>query len=200
LTLDHEIIMCNVGYDANDLEDLLAADRYAVKYNVVAFETGAPLNKLAELRTYWIDRLNQPFEKRIYFTNSLGCMDCVRLLGEGTPQTSYEDVDVDNKVSLRTNTSRWVSTGARLESRETESCKKMSGWMTKDEIQWMRDLRLSQNVLLHDEEGHHIPIRITKKEFPLPKDNGDLYSYAVEYELIETQSTYAQPRTHYYTP
>ena len=198
--VDHDIMLANVGYNNNDLDDLLAADRYPVFYKVVAYETGNISNIIAEERTYIVDLKYQPFEKLVYFSNSLGCMDCLRLVGEGTPQTSYEDVDVDNQVSLRTNTSRWASTGARLESKETESNKKLTGWISKEEWQWLRDLRLSQNVLLYDSDGYHIPIRLTKKEFPLPKENDDLFAFSLEYELIEKQSTYALPHTAYYLP
>ena len=198
--LDHEMMIINAGYDANDLGDLLPAGKIPIKYTVKAYETGNASNTIAEQRTFYVDNNYQPFEKRLYFSNSLGCMDCLRLVGESTPQTNYEDVDVDTHVSLRTNTSRWASTGARLESKETESDKKLTGWIRKDDIQWLRDLRLSQLVLLYDSQGYHIPIRLTKKELPLPKDNQDLYSVTLEYELIETQTTWAPPRTAYYTP
>lgn len=190
-----QIYCIPVGYDANTLDSILTAGRFPVSYTVEVFPTGSG-TAISPVRTYMVDLSYQPYEKWLMFVNSLGCMECMRLIGEGSSKVTYEDIDASNFVSFRTNLSAVPSSEERIGSSELVSTTKNSGWITAEELDWIRDLRLSRNVFEYEYSTRYSnvflnPIRITKKEFQIQKDNVDLNATAFEYERILQGAVYS---------
>lgn len=190
-----DILAFAVGYNDNALNDLLpGAGEFPAYYTVQVLDRNAAYDDMTVLRTYYVDLNYEPYERFIRFTNSLGCLEVVRLIGEASSQATYEDVDVSTFVSQRTNLHPLPSTGERLSSEETMGISRMSGWKSRAEIEWLRDMRLSRNVQILEKSSlasYWVPITLTKKEVPQPKDNQDLYFIALEYEYTERNKTYA---------
>lgn len=197
---DDVICLC-VGYEVQNLQSTIGSVEPAF-YTVKAVESGTS-NIICEERKYIIDPFERPFERFFIFLNSLGGLDTLRTIGEASPKAVVEDIDVDNIV-------RWKGYNDAREMMQRAASSEQfiravnTGWKTKEEMDWMRDFRLSPmcyeyNKPIETDYGLFsnellVPIILTKKEVVPSKDNQDVHSMQFEYMPAYLNTTYSPHR------
>jgi len=133
--------------------------------------------QLSEKRVFLLDPYQHIDTVYLYFQNSIGGSDTVRFTGEVS-----ESLEGDKKFY----------TGFRMESNldplgilvnavtpVVDSFKVNSGWITKKEYDWMKELMYAE-LIADVTSGKFIPVKIISKKMEINR-NTDLYRLIIEY-------------------
>jgi len=134
--------------------------------------------RISEIRTYRIDFT--PYENQRYFLflNSLGGYDTFRTTGQVTDLLNYERTSV-NKVLGSDFTEMNHQTAPSFIS-EIKTFKAHTGWLSREDITWVRDFLLSKQIY-QIRYNKLIPIIITSTQAQQFVDQETLYSIEFEY-------------------
>jgi len=172
------IVRYPVGWTQLGLQAELDAEsitRPARRYEVCVMRG---TTQLSEKRVFLLDPYQHIDTVYLYFQNSIGGSDTVRFTGEVS-----ETLESDKKFY----------TGFRMENDPmdpfgilvnavnpvVESFKANTGWITKKEYDWLKELMYAE--LVGDvTSGKYIPVKITSKKMEFNR-NTDLYRLIIEY-------------------
>lgn len=146
-----------------------------IQYYEVRIKNGS--SYLSEKRTYYVDFQRHQAERYIMFMNSLGGMDTVRFIGTGEFQPEYtrSGAEIYNGQYTNTHGTR------RLFKVEEKAGKKINtGFITRGEVQWLRDLFLTTYAFEYT-NGRYIPIEIVSKKFASAEESA-LNALTLEYD------------------
>jgi len=151
---------------------------------------------ISEAFTYIADDEYRPEETFLYFTNSDGGVDTIRLFG-----TKELVADYDREINERTQTITDSVLDGTIEQSSVEkqnSYKVFSGWKTRAELIYIDELLMSLKVFAQDTVynptllDNTIPVVIVSKQLVPHKTNTNLFGYLIEYqEAIKTEISQA---------
>jgi len=153
-----------------------------VKFSVCVLDVANGNAVISEYFTYTFDDEEKMDEKFIYFTNSDGGLDTMRLFGE-----MESSVDFESEVAERTWTltdEKTVGEHETLFISKTNILKAYSGWKTLEEIKYAEELFLSRKKYVYESytgQVAEIPIIITNKKLGRHKTNQNLFAFVIEY-------------------
>jgi len=145
-----------------------------LKYTVQVFQSAVIQS---EIRTYVVDYQKYIAERYLMFVNSFGAWDTVRFVGKGEFQSEYLRTLAD---SYSGDYSQLSGTKKSISQKETAGAKINTGFISRAEVHWLRDLFLSPEVRIL-ENGQLVPITLVEKKIILPIEN-DINSISVEYD------------------
>lgn len=164
----------NVGLAALDLANL-DPYRTIAYYEVWLSNSG---NRASEKRRYVVDYKSYPATRYLLFVNSLGGLDTVRFVGSGEFTADYKRETTDlyqGRYDPRYGDMRTVY------AVESAGGKINTGYISRAEVQWLRDLFLSRQVFLL--EGNRLlPITVSGKKLSLPEE-ADVNALSVDYDF-----------------
>jgi hypothetical protein len=142
---------------------------------------------ISEKRTFRIDRRDYYNERSFIFRNSFGCFDILRTTGAGQKDNAFEREFYDN-TSLRQFNRKFHERKQYLVEHQ-ESFAVSTGWLTPDELEWMHEILLSEEV--YEIVGSYLqPVIITSQKVFFKKDNEYLYSQEFEYSRVHQKGVY----------
>jgi len=172
--------MLAVGYEALGI-GLPNPSKKVVYYTIWVKKDNS---QITQKRTYYIDENIHLSETYILFSNSLGGFDTVRMFGATEFISDYKksSTEIANGIYEKSGTRKTIEI-------EEQAGKKLStGFISRKEVQWLRDLFLSKNVYIV-EEGKLVPIEITTKKLSMPEMN-DVNAINIEYDYKFTSNVY----------
>lgn len=115
---------------------------------------------------YLLDYRAYPAIRYLYFVNSLGGLDCVRLVGQGEFTADYKRESATRFTGKYDNRYGFIPS---IHARETGGYKLNTGYISRAEVHWLRDLFLSRQVFLLEQE-RLLPVSIVSKKLSLPEE------------------------------
>jgi hypothetical protein len=181
------LLVIPVGWGQTGLNTLLASGEQPAWYEVWVKSGGSPIS---EVRRYYVDQFPRYNERFFHFENSLGGFDTARFIGDAEIKSDVTDEDAKRLIPFSNN---GQGNNVRFNSIETHSMKVNTGHLLNDkaELEWLRDLRLS-NYVWEDRDGMFVPVRSISKSLSLGKD--DDFLKATQFEFASNFST------RFYTP
>lgn len=143
--------------------------------------------KITEVRTYTVDNAWHENTRRFLFRNSLGGWDSLRLTGDQQLSNEYTRETV-RKTRAQSFTELEFEDAINAVE-ESRPAKVNTGWISKAEAGWLRDLFLSDKVYILD-KTRVIPILITSTSFTESVDRDDLQSIEFEYRRSYPETAY----------
>lgn len=149
-------------------------------------------NDISESRTFIVDTTEYPNFRQFLFKNSLGGYDSLRITGIGEFEQAEERAFITESYPKEFS----VAWKQRKQVSLTGSIKMKvnSGWKTKEEIDWMQDFMLSDEVyeIIDDKI---FPVVITSTSGPKHTDEQTpAYFMEFEYERSHQDNTWAKPQ------
>lgn len=174
-----------VGYNQLNLNSLLAGR--TVHYYEVYIDDGT--KRVSEKRLYYVDH-NKPLAERfVIFQNSLGGFDTARFIGLGEFAADYNRSYANKYNGQFTND---LGTRVSYNNYEQAGRKINSGFISRKEMQWLRDLMLSREVFVWENEAC-VPVEIVSKKFAYPEENST-NALTVEYDYRFTNTVFTPVR------
>lgn len=146
------------------------------KYEVW-LEDGAS-SVISEVYTYVLDHVRKPDSKYFIFANAYKMPEGMRFTGKSSRHTEYSflkshrefsnDYGVDDPSMIKSN------------SREVEFREISSGWVTLEEINWMREILLS-NEVFEIVNGEIVPVIIETEKLVINEDDSNLRELTIVY-------------------
>lgn len=157
--------------------DLASIDpnRTIAYYEVWLSNTG---NRVSQIRRYYLDTRSYPATRYVYFVNSLGGLDCVRFVGSGEFTADYKRETADRYVGQYDNRYGFIKT---LSSQESTGYKINTGYISRAEVHWLRDLFISRQAFILDND-RLLPISVSGKKLSLPEES-DVNSLSIEFSF-----------------
>ncbi len=144
---------------------------------------------LSERRTFINDTRVFDNEKVFFYRNSFSAYDTFRFLGKSETNLEYERT-VGSTIREEKE-SFFNAPDRQFSSKETESCKANSGWISLTEKQCLRELLLSTEAYEQiGKEMFRIVVK-TAKVTPFLKDGEYLYNLEIEYERAYQNSFFS---------
>jgi hypothetical protein len=180
------VVEFKVGYDHLDLVN---AQYGKVVRSWEVFLMDSNDDYLSERRIFINDTRVFENEKVFFYRNSFSAYDTFRFTGKSELNLEYErsvgSVKREEKYSFFNAPARQFS------SKETESCKANSGWITQEEKNCLRELLLSTEAYQQiGKELFQIVVR-SAKITPFLKDGEYLYNLEIEYERAYENSFFS---------
>jgi hypothetical protein len=147
---------------------------------------------ISEIRTFILDAIYYENLRYFLFLNSLGGYDTLRTTGDGTDDLDYERTSISKVLGPDfTEMDHQVATGFVS---EVKTYKANTGWMTRDQIAWLRDFLLSKQVY-QIVRRKLVPVVITTTQAQQRVDREDLYSIEFEYRRAFSSEYYSREIT-----
>ncbi len=144
---------------------------------------------LSERRIFINDSRVFDNEKVFFYRNSFSAYDTFRFLGKSETNLEYERVA--GSTIREEKESFFNAPDRQFSSKETESCKANSGWISLTEKQCLRELLLSTEAYEQiGKEMFRIVVK-TAKVTPFLKDGEYLYNLEIEYERAYQNSFFS---------
>jgi len=181
-----KIAVIPTGYEANDLGSVLPPGVTPVRYEVIVRQGFVDAN----MDTYLLDKAHAYYKldhrkfyntHELFYYNSNGGFNTVTLLGK----VDYE-ADYEKQNARRIDSSDYFTNGSPaaksliLKPEETQKSKGATGFMTREEVENLRDLFLSQQCF-ELKNGKLLPIIINNNNVKLYSNNSSLYSFQLEW-------------------
>lgn len=152
----------------------------AVTYRAFVATSTATTTPISEVFTYVIDEAYSPDEKILMFTNSDGGVDTVRLKGKVSKSAEYDKDEYFRDFDLYGDAHEGEA--EVTEATELEIYTASTGFITKDDKEWLRDLFLAKEVVEYDLiNGTYIPVKINNRKVKIRETQQNLYEYLIEY-------------------
>jgi len=183
---DYEIWCWATGFNALALGDL-EPTKTPLKYRLAFIDQAT--NNQANTVMYYIDQKSELEDKTFLFVNSLGGVDTVRCTGIAT-----DGFKIERNIAERVLGYDFVATqGALFQSyaRKQTINQQSTGWKTKEEIDWLEELFISEYVVL-DDGTQWIPLIINKNTVQKYKSKDNLFALVFEYVYAWTDEVYSQ--------
>lgn len=148
-------------------------------------------NRLSEVRSFFVDRNLEKFERGVLFVNSLGGWDTLRTTGRGAASLkvaqglAQRDRSADSLAEFRDTLIVKVE-GEREITFST-------GYLRKDGamlLSWLDELLLSDEVYLITPKGHR-PVQLMTSSLVDMEDDPDLVARTLTFRLLETVENYS---------
>lgn len=141
--------------------------------------TDQSANIISEVFKYYMDHVKKPDARYFIFSNAYKMYEGIRFTGKSAEEAKVEsiisdrDLEKDYSVSARTLIKDQVREGREITT--------SSGWLSKDEMAWYRELLLSKEVY-EIINGVLIPVNITSNQVLLNDDQSNLRSMQILYQ------------------
>jgi hypothetical protein len=179
-TLD-TIIEINSGFYNSGISE--TAENPVIYYDISLMNSSDVT--ISETRRYYIDRSYFPYTKKFYFRNSFGTFDCLRSVGLSEKNTEFDfavnQYDLRKKQNVTSDTIQTTNSGIINNFNKN----------TKQYIEYLNELFLSEEVYFVDEKNNSIPILIISKSLNTAKDNQFIKSIEFEYYIDDNDSHYS---------
>jgi hypothetical protein len=165
------------GYDQDNI------DNYRV------WLTDQADNRISEIRTFRMDYVYHENVREFLFKNSPGGYDTLRTTGDSEDILDFERVPISKILGDSYTELDHQVTDIRVT--ETKSYKGNTGWLTREQLEWVRDFLLSTQVY-QIITGKLVPIKIVSAQIAPRKDREDLFAVEFEYVRSFTSEFYSQ--------
>lgn len=145
--------------------------------------------RISEVRTFILDYGPYEYKRYLFFENSLGGWDTVRATGIQEDGIELSRTEVSRVLGSQFTPAQHHQVTAQV--LETKTYKLNSGWKTKEEISWLRDLLLSKKVY-QIVGGLLVPIVLTTTKVLQRVDQQDLYSLSIEFSRAYRNAFYTK--------
>lgn len=189
--INHMYEIC-CGYKILGLDidcSLLSAGSQVLSYDVFLKDQSGTI--ISEIRHFEIDTRAYLNPRTFIFKNSFGVWETFTATGDQVKEAQYESVMVDRYRNWNFNKS--TPDSKKHSVAETQKMIVNSGWLTKDECDWMRELQLSKEVY-EIINGLLYPAIITGSKIGIHKDNEYLYNVEIEYSHAFVDEHYSNPK------
>lgn len=140
-------------------------------------------NVQSQARSYILDTKTHRHERIFLFRNSFGGFDTLRAIGRKVHYNEYE------RMILEKNDEEF-SVKEVYQALESQLFTINTGWITRDQKNWLRELFLSQEVY-EIINGYKFPIIITNDKIDLFDDDTYLYDLKIEYKYSFKDPNYS---------
>lgn len=140
---------------------------------------------ISEAMNFIVDQTYYEFEMHCLFQNSLSGRDTVRFVGKAEFNGDYIR-SITEKFEGEYDNS--IGKNVIYDSSEIAGFKLCTGFITRTEVDWLRELFLSRSIHLYY-KGNVIPSQIVSKKFSNPLLS-DLNSLVVEFDQLTENSQY----------
>lgn len=138
---------------------------------------------ISEKRTFIIDYQTYVANRLLYFRNSRGGVDKVRLLGTGEFMGEYSGSTIDtNQVMAGFTDANRVRRRRTINRKEQAGMKLNTGYMSRWDAKLLRDLMVSDYVWEYDGERYRA-VEMTGKKLALPQES-DVNVAVLEYQYL----------------
>jgi len=176
-----------VGCSLNVLQ-LPGYDADTIDYYKVWIEDGSS-NRISEIRTFRIDYSYHEDIRQFLFVNSLGGYDTLRTTGDVEDFLELERTTVQ-KILGPDFTERHHAIAQNI-VREAQTYSANTGWLTREQVSWIRDFFLSKQVYQLI-AGKLVPVLITSTQGKLRRDREDIFSIDFEYRRAFANEYYTK--------
>lgn len=158
----------------------------ALSYDVYC--TDQANNLISEVRTFELDDRTYLHKKTFIFRNSFGLMETFTATGESIKEAEYDSLIVNRHRG-------WSISSKYPDSKKSSVAETLkftvnSGWITREENDWLRELLLSKEV--YEVSGDILyPVVITGTKIGIHKDGEYLYNADIEYVRAFTDDHYS---------
>lgn len=178
------------GYSRLGLDtdaSLLASGSVVKSYDVFLKDDAG--NIISEIRNFVLDSNHYENYRQFIFRNSFGIFETIRCTAVQSREAGYE-----NNIIEHTRTFSFTERGGdNKKDKSFEVAKYVinTGWITKNELDWTRELFLSKEVY-EIKDGVLYPVVITSESHGLGKDNDTLQNALFEYIYAYTDQHYSK--------
>lgn len=145
----------------------------------------AGVNRISEIREYIVDHQTHQATRYLVFFNNLAGWDTVRFIGTGEFQADYKRSSAELAQGVYSS----YGTRKQIQSEEIAGRKLHTGYISRAEVNWLRNLFLSDEVYAV-ENGKLIPVEVTSKKFAMPEE-ADMNSLTIEYDYRFRNQVYS---------
>jgi hypothetical protein len=171
------VLEIKVGYDQLDLVNAQYG-KTVKSWEVLLMDSNDDF--LSEIRVFYNDTRVFENEKVFFYRNSFSAYDTFRFLGKSELNLEYERVI--GTTIREEKYSFFNAPSKQFSSKETESCKANSGWVSLYEKNCLRELLLSTEAYEQIGEELFQIVVTSAKVTPFLKDGEYLYNLEIEYE------------------
>jgi len=157
------------GYDQNNI------DNYRV------WLTNEADARISEVRTFRMDYAFHENVREFLFRNSPGGYDTLRTTGDVEDILDFERVPISKVLGDSYTELDHQITDIKVT--ETKSYKANTGWLNREQLEWVRDFLLSTQVY-QIIVGKLVPVKVVSAQIANRKDREDLY--AIEFEYVRS--------------
>ncbi len=186
-----DVYELSVGYGILNLGSINPA-KVIKKYDV--YLTDQDDNRISDRRTYILDYTVRTNKRYFIFQNSLGGIDSLRTTGIGVKTNEYNFSTIEE--TLEVNFTTKDRRKKQIVSDKTENYKVNTGWLTENQMEYLQEFYLSNNIY-EIFNNILIPIVITSKKVEQKKDDEYLFSLDFEYTRDLLNGYYSEDDTHY---
>ena len=142
--------------------------------------------------TFYVDYRSWYNTTQLFYTNSVGGLDDIGILGETESQAEYESTAAQ-QVTAPGGISQAVLQAQNINwSSETEKFVGSTTFISKDKVNRLRDLLLSTNVYEYKND-QLVPVIINKKNVKFYSSKDSLFSLAIEWQHAFANQFYTPP-------
>ena len=146
-------------------------------------------NRISEIRTFRMDYQYHETVREFLFKNSPGGYDTLRTTGDVEDILDFERIPISKILGDSFTELDHQVTDIRVT--ETKSYKANTGWLTREQLEWVRDFLISTQVY-QIIVGKIVPIKVISAQIAPRKDREDLYAVEFEYVRSFTSEFYSQ--------
>ncbi len=149
--------------------------------------------RISELRTFKIDRTYYENERFFLFLNSLGGYDTIRVTGDQEDALEYDRTDIDKTLPAGFKYMDHESATGFV--KETVTYKANTGWISRDQLSWLRELFLSKQVF-QIKGDKLMPVVVSSTKVAQRIDKEYMYSLDFEYRRSLESEFYSREITY----
>lgn len=166
---------------------LAGYDTGIIDFYRVWIEDGSA-NRISEIRTFTIDYSNHEEVRQFLFLNSLGGYDTLRVTGDVEDSIELERSTISKVLGADfTELDHQVAAGSVS---EVKTYKANTGWLTREQVAWIRDFFLSKQVY-QIVVGKLVPVLVTTTQATQRRDREDLFSIDFKYRRAFSSEFYS---------
>lgn len=172
-----QMVYFPTGYAELGIAAFLAANNITTPLDHYTVYLGSGIYGISEYRKYVVDTKHYENIRYLYIRNAFGLLEVVRCTGQGeqTNEFKFEIARTDGRILP--NKLNW-------KHEKTESVKVNTGFMTRDQMQWLSDMDFTEAYELVDGVLQSIVFKDLK--LPVIHDGEYQYSAELEYEYAYT--------------
>lgn len=167
--------------------ELTGYDQDNIDYYRVWIEDGSA-NRISEIRTFRMDYAHHEEVRQFLFLNSLGGYDTLRITGDVEDSIELERSTISKVLGADfTEKDHQVAQGSVS---EVKTYKANTGWITREQVAWIRDFFLSKQVF-QIVVGKLVPVVVNTTQATQRRDREDLFAIDFEYRRAFSSEFYS---------
>lgn len=140
---------------------------------------------ISEVYTYLVDHEKRDNARYFLFSNAFKMIEGARLIGPGKTELKYAYENLNTSLEKGYGVS--ASSASKTNSQETEVREASSGYVSIEEMNWLREIALSKEVY-EIVDGRPIRILVESDSITPHDDNQNLRSFTISYRYAHTDS------------